>query len=140
MSEAKSTIHDENAKTFLSILLNKDEKGIIQYMGKSDVFLTNGKINEDIMDFLYKSEQAWKSVNDIAAIDKLNFKIIPQESEVVTVIYYPEKFKNKIEDIQFLEKEWMEKYFACEFEEIDGKWTFYQNVCFAETGGPFHSY
>ena len=127
------------AEEFLGYLLVRDEKSIIKYMGDSEIFLTDGKISQDIIDFLYAGNKqgGWKSVLEIAKLDKVSIKLIKQKNNVITVLFYPRKYSNQMNDLSFLENEWMKKYFACEFEIINGTWEFYQNVCFAETDGPY---
>lgn len=130
------------AKEFLTSLLDKDEKEIIEYMGSSKIFLTDGKINEDIQYFLYEEKNdsdGWKSITEISRLDALSIKIIEQEKNVITVLFYPKKFEASLMNISFLQNEWMKKYFSCEFEVINNKWEFYQSFCFAETDGPFPS-
>ena len=136
----ESVIGDvRKARVFLEHLLARDEESIVKYLGKSRAFHSGDKLNQEIYDFLYRRKmgEEWKSVLEIASLGSLGIKIVPQGSNVITVLYFPTRFQTEIEDERFLVNEWMKKYFACEFEAVGDGWEFYQNVCFAETDGPF---
>lgn len=128
------------AKKFLTHLLTKNEAKLIEYEDGQNIFSSEGKINGDIYDFLYTSKTNSKSVVEIAEMDKVLIKVIKQKGNVVTILFYPKKFQWVINnDLTFLEKEWMKKYFACEFVIRRGELKLHYSFCFAETGGPFHS-
>ncbi|MBC3832311.1 hypothetical protein H8K33_12375 [Undibacterium amnicola] len=128
------------ARKFLAHLLSKNEAKLIEYEDEQNIFSSEGKINGDIYDFLYTSKTNSKSVVEIAEMDKVLIKVIKQKGNVVTILFYPKKFQWEINnDLTFLEKEWMKKYFACEFVIHRSKLKFHYSFCFAETGGPFHS-
>jgi hypothetical protein len=131
---------DAKIYTFVKALVEKDEaKLVTYYLASSNTFSKNGKLNPDIYNFLYKSgdNSKQKAVNDIVAINDFKTKIIWQKADVFTLLIAKSKDIEKFESLNFLENYWMISYIACEFIVVDGKLEFYQNVCFAETGGPF---
>lgn len=139
-AKAKDSKESVEAKKFLVHLLTKNEMKLIEYEDGQKIFSSEGKLNEDIYDFLYTSTTNSKSVVEIAKIDKILIKVIKQKESIITVLFYPKKFHWAINnDVNFLENEWMKKYFACEFVNRNGELKLYYNFCFAETGGPFHS-
>lgn len=140
LAKAKESKVNVEAKKFLVHLLAKNEMKLIGYEEGKKIFSSDGKINKDIYDFLYTSTTNSKSVVEIAKMDKILIKVIKQKGNVVTILFYPKKFHQAINnDVTFLENEWMKKYFACEFVIRNGELKLYYNFCFAETDGPFQS-
>lgn len=125
---------------FILALLDKNEEYLVEkYLNSSPTFSSNGKFTKEIVYFLYgkddKSEK--KSVLDLFSKDNFKTKIIWQNDKVFTLIVVHETNYDKLDDLGFLQQEWMRKYLACEFISKNEGIVFYQNVCFAETGGPF---
>ena len=125
---------------FVVALLDRNEEYLVEkYLKSSPTFSSNGKFTKEIAYFLYGKDDksGKKSVLDLFSRDNFKTKIIWQKDNVFTLIVVHEKDYNKLDDLRFLEQEWMKQFLACEFILKDGNIVLYQNVCFAETGGPF---
>lgn len=130
--------HTSQAKSFLESLLAKNEEKLIEFTGHRERFFSGSKLNSDFYDFLYKPEPGRNSVVEIANLDKILVKIVKQKNGKIIVLYYPQKYSRQVNnDVKFLQQEWMNKYFACEFTVRGAKLILEQNFCFAETDGPF---
>jgi hypothetical protein len=103
------------ATQFLKALLARDERSLRPY---GPGFFENGKLNQTTRGFLYTPDPAHKkhSVNQIAADGDLQIVLLHQKAKIVTVIYVPKKYKPGLKKQSFLEDEWMNKYFVCEFD------------------------
>lgn len=125
---------------FITALISKDQEKISEkYLNNSRSFTQHGRLNDEIFDFLYIPDEAAnkKSINQIIKHNNYSLKIIWQNSSVFTVLLTSLENERNLSDIEFLKSQWMVGYIACEFEQKDGKLYLYQNVCFAETDGPF---
>ncbi len=133
----------ENAITievnkFLGYLISRNEAKLAEFEDGNPIFSSNGKLNNDIYNFLYKPNSPSKSTIEITKLDRLKIKIVKQSDNVITVLFYPKKYHWSINrDPAFLERQWMKKYFACEFKVLGDKLKLFHNFCFAETDGPF---
>lgn len=131
---------DKEIDTFVKVLVEKDEaKLVTDYLTSSASFSKEGKLNSEIYDFLYKADANGKkkSVNEIVSLGDYKTKVIWQKNNVFTLLIAKAIDFKSLETLEFLENSWMINYISCEFVIKSGKLTFYQNVCFAETGGPF---
>lgn len=137
-SGSERTVQAE-AQKFLTALLSKDERALIAFEGDERVFSDGIRLNRDIYDYLYRPKgDKTKSVLDIAMMGKISIKVIPQPDNSFIAVFYPQKFKRRVDtSVTFLKTQWMEKYFACAFRWSNGKIVLHQNFCFAETDGPF---
>lgn len=136
---APSSMNAE-VRNFVDALIRKDETELsARYLNHASSFTENGKLNRDIYDFLFTSDPGTgkQSVQEIIGSGEYVLKVIPQSSAVYTVLIAPVRNKEKLNNLSFLRSAWMVEYVACEFEVSRGKIFLYQNVCFAETGGPF---
>ncbi|WMW78917.1 hypothetical protein RF679_09580 [Undibacterium cyanobacteriorum] len=142
-AEAKANERNLHAQVnqFLVYLLTKNEGKLAAYEVGERTFSSKGKLDSEIYDFLYKSEPApseWKSIIEIAKMDKLQVKLIKQDDGSIFVLFFPEKYRRSVNsDVTFLEEQWMKKYFACQFDLHGGKIKLKYNFCFADTDGPF---
>jgi len=127
------------AQKFLTALLSKDERALIAFEGDEEVFSDGVHLNEDIVDFLYgRKGDKTKSLLDIARMGKISIKVIQQPDNYFIVLFYPHKFKKRVDfSVTFIETQWMKKYFACAFRWANGQLVLHHNFCFAETDGPF---
>lgn len=127
------------ARDFLTALLSIDEETLAtKYASNSKSFTKEGKLNREIYSFLYDDKDGeYLPVTKIVSSSDAYIKVIPQGQERYIALFMREKLRENASSISFLENEWMKKYFACEFELANGELTFYQNICFAESGGPF---
>lgn len=128
------------ARDFVDALIRKDEAELsARYLNNAPSFTKHGKLNRDIYDFLFTSDPntGKQSVQEIIGSGEYVLKIIPQSSAVYTVLIAPVRNKERLNNLSFLRSAWMVEYIACEFEVSRGKISLYQNVCFAETDGPF---
>ena len=126
--------------TFVKALIEKNENLLVSdYLESSKSFSTQGKLNTDIYNFLYMSDQknGTKAVTEIVTINNYKTKVIWQSDDVLTLLITNSNNYSQFNSIKFLENSWMKEYIACEFIVKENKLVFYQNVCFAETGGPF---
>jgi hypothetical protein len=131
---------EEEIHVFVEALLNKKEdKLVVEYLDNSKSFTNEGKLNSDIYSFLYNSNRSIgkKSVLDIASSVDYKFKVIWQSESIFTLLITKSKYYSGFDNVEFLENKWMDEYIACEFILKDSRILLYQNVCFAETGGPF---
>lgn len=138
-SECNQRLVDET-RNFALHLLDRNEHVLVKkYASSAPSFTTDGKLNQDIHDFLYNqhASEGWSSVQDIVTPEDMAIKLISQKGNVVTALFFKEQYEEDANDIEFLRNEWMKKYFACEFEVVGDNLFFYQNICFAETDGPF---
>lgn len=131
----------EKVNEFLTILIQKDEQTLVsKYASGSASFSQNGKLNPDIYRFLYENkDENYRPVTNIVDQDDYYIKVIPQANGSYIALFTKNKYKEQASSTYFLENEWMKKYFACEFELVEGELSFKHNICFAETGGPFQS-
>lgn len=126
--------------TFVKALIEKDESLLVSdYLEKSKSFSTESKLNTDIYNFLYMSDQknGKKAVTEIVSIINYKTKVVWQSYDVLTLLITNSINYSQFSSVKFLEESWMKEYIACEFIIKENKLVFYQNVCFAETGGPF---
>ena len=131
---------DEKVDNFIIHLLARDEEYIVKnYLDSSPTFSNNGRLTKAVASFLYESDSSIgkKSIQDVTSKREFSKKIIWQNKQTFTVIVTDKGDFNNLSNLTFLESEWMKKYFACEFVVKDDSILLYQNVCFAETGGPF---
>lgn len=127
------------ANGFLSALLARDHVAMRRYVADESRFFGSNGLQEDIAKFLYVSKGNKKSVLDIAALGRIEYKFIPQADGRVLVLFFPAQDRKLIDgDLGYLKKRWMDRYFACEFESSAKIFAMADNFCFAETGGPFH--
>lgn len=154
---AVSSIDDTNSITSISIadqqmkntanhLLNSLQKKDFQSLrnfarGSEEKFFNEKMLRKEIYNFIYHSQAAVylgiKNYND-KKNDTIRAKYIPQEKERYILIFYLESDESKLLNIKFLEEQWMKKYIACDLiKSQEGELIFYENFCFAETGGPF---
>ncbi|GAA0586307.1 hypothetical protein [Rhizomicrobium electricum] len=135
---AKSAIDDDVviAKAFLTALLSRDERTLRSF---GAAFFEGGKLDKETNDFLYKADPKHKkrSIAQIAADGDLEIVLVRQRAGIVTVIYVPKQYRAGAMKMSFLEQEWMNKYFACEFDTTKPHWVLHYNFCFSETDGPY---
>lgn len=131
---------DEKVSEFVINLLSRNEVFIVEnYLESSPSFSENNHFTKDVAKFLYESnsESGTSSVLDIVTENNFAIKILWQSEIIFTAIVVSRDNFKELNDLNFLQHEWMRKYFACEFIVKDDAVLLYQNVCFAETGGPF---
>jgi len=125
---------------FVLAMLDRNEEYLVEeYLKSSPTFSSNEKFTKEIAYFLYgrDAKSGKKSVLDFFSRDNFKTKIIWQKDNVFTLIVVHEKNYNKLDELSFLQQEWMKQFLACEFVLKDEGIVLYQNVCFAETDGPF---
>ena len=136
-----NAVDELKVEEFLTYLLGQNEEVLVEkYADNSPSFSVDDKLNEEISNFLYepRSENSQdKSVLQLTIGGRPLFKIVPQDHGVLTILFFNAGDEHNLEKLAFLQNEWMKRYFACEFEVVDGELHFYQNICFAETDGPF---
>ena len=132
----------EEIGRFIKALVEKNETVLVkEYLESSENFTHQGRLNDNIYRFLYYGNTVLKTkpVGEIFSLDDYRVKIIWQNDAIITLLISSANNFPHLEGVGFLEKRWMKDYVACEFIIKDDKLVFYQNVCFAETGGPFHA-
>ncbi len=124
------------AKAFLAALLSRDERTLRSF---GQGFFEGGNLDKETNDFLYKADPKHKkrSVVQIAAEGDLEVVLVRQKAGIVTVIYVPKQHRAGVKKMSFLQQEWMNKYFACEFDTTKPQWVLHYNFCFSETDGPY---
>lgn len=128
----------KQAEVFLGYLLQNDQEKLLSYTQDPALYATDGKLHQQINDFLYLSRNGMRAVIDIARMGDLKTRLVYQPDNRITVIYVPSRYEAELSKEEFLQAEWMRKYFACEFYAHEGGWKLANNFCFAETDGPFH--
>jgi hypothetical protein len=139
-SASQSVVIQAKVDEFILDLLDRNEEKLVKkYLESSPNFSLNGKLTKDIANFLYNtdSKSGMQSVLNIVSKNNFRAKIIWQKEDKFTVVVIDESKYDKLNELSFLENEWMKQYFACEFILRGDLILLYQNVCFAETDGPF---
>jgi hypothetical protein len=139
-SASQPVTRDDVASSFIEALLRKDYAALRPYAGgDGSGFFVGERLDPEIESFLYQDDPAsgTRSASQIVGAEGYRFKIIPQEDQVFTVLYVRSEDFPNLESAEFLEAEWMKRYFACEFIADGARYRLHQNFCFAETDGPF---
>jgi hypothetical protein len=136
MDSAQSQL---TAKRFLVSVLSRQYEVLKEFDPTGDTYFEHGHLREEIEKFLYEDHGAWKSVKAIVGNDSLSFYVLPHGDGVYTVLYFPSRYRAQMKSYKFLKKNWMKRYFACQFIAKDGKWFLHENFCFFETDGPYYS-
>jgi hypothetical protein len=85
-----------------------------------------------------------EKVGPTAVISSLNLPgekarvVVVETGGRATVLFVPEQFEEQLQVDSFYSERWMRDYFACEFHLIEDRWVLLYNICFAESGGPYH--
>lgn len=141
LSNSKAvTLTEENkvATELLRALLDRDFVAVEKFTGEPKLYFSSpGQLDEPFRKFLYEGN-AKHLLGRERNVENFAIKIIPQEQGVFTILYTDRKLKGKLSDLKFLGTQWMKAYFACELRALpDGRFIFHENLCFAETDGPF---
>ncbi len=159
---------DKTVETLLEAIRARDDGVILSLAANPQAFGENGRLQGDVAGFLYDGDHVRgynpeaRSVVEIMALGPLRVHILrekggpatvisspkpPRENAQVvmvesggraTVLFVPEQFEERLQVVSFYSERWMRDYFACEFHLIDGRWVLLYNICFAESGGPYH--
>ncbi len=159
---------DKTVETLLEAIRAHDDGAILALAANPQDFGENGRLRDDVAGFLYDGDYMRghntdaRSVVEIMVLGSLRIHIVRDEggpAEIVsspklagekarvvsvetggraTVLFVPEQFEAQLQVASFYSERWMRDYFACEFHLIDGRWVFLYNICFAESGGPYH--
>lgn len=125
---------------FVLALLGRDEEHVVkEYLRSSPTFSVDGKFTRNISNFLYEQDAGSGKKSILDFVSKVNFrtKLIWQSNRVFTLIITSEEHYGQLNELSFLQNQWMKKYLACEFVLVEERIELFQSVCFAETGGPF---
>lgn len=139
-TEDKNEVQNKKLiKEFVLEIIGKNEKIIVEkYLHNSKSFTKDGKINPDISKFLFgKNNSHSNGILSIVSKENFTIKSISQGNNIYTVLVTNKQHSGDLENISFLQNHWMLDYFACEVEIKSDQISLYQNVCFAETDGPF---
>lgn len=159
---------DKTVEMLLEAIRARDDGVILSLAANPQDFGENGRLQDNVAGFLYDGNHVRgynseaRSVVEIMALGPLGVHIVrekggptavisfpklPSEkarSVMVdtggraTVLFVPEQFETQLKVGSFYSERWMRDYFACEFHLIDGRWVLLYNICFAESGGPYH--
>ena len=159
---------DKTIQTLLNAIRAHDNVAILSLTAEPQTFGEHGRLMEDVAGFLYDGDSIRenspdaRSVVEIMALGPLQIHILREKVDRVTVIsspqqpgekarvvtlntegratvlFVPEQFEEQLQVDSFYSERWMRDYFACEFYLIDGRWVLPYNICFAESGGPYH--
>ncbi len=159
---------DKTVETLLEAIRARDDGVILSLAANPQAFGENDRLQGDVAGFLYDGDHVRgynpeaRSVVEIMALGPLRAHILrekggpatvisspkpPRENAQVvmvesggraTVLFVPEQFEEQLQVDSFYSERWMRDYFACEFHLIDGRWVLLYNICFAESGGPYH--
>ena len=159
---------DKTVETLLEAVRARDDGVILSLAANPQDFGENGRLMEDVAGFLYDGDYIRgynpdaRSVMEIMALGPLRVHILrekggptavisspnrPRENAQVimvesggraTVLFVSEQFEERLQVVSFYSERWMHDYFACEFHLIEDRWVLLYNICFAESGGPYH--
>jgi hypothetical protein len=159
---------NETIETLLEAVRARDDAAILALAAKPQAFVENGRLRDDVAGFLYDGDYMRgrnsnaRSVVEIMALGPLRIHILRDDGDStevmssseksgekarvvmadtgarVTVLFVPEQFEDQLQVASFYSERWMRDYFACEFHLIEDRWVLLYNICFAESGGPYH--
>jgi len=159
---------DKTVETLLEAIRARDDGVILSLAANPQDFGENGRLQDDVAGFLYDGDHVRgfnpeaRSVVEIIALGPLRVHILREKGGSATVIsspklpgekargvkvdtggratvlFVPEQFEAQLRVDSFYSERWMRDYFACEFHLIEDRWVLLYNICFAESGGPYH--
>ena len=131
-------------ESFVQALLERDNRQLMEYAAPAERYFAGGELLPEIEVFVYGRAGVrvhnpdFRPIAEIAASGAHGIKIVSQDDGRVTFYWIPQQHLSEAGESEFFQREWMRKYFACEFAPVDGTWRLAFNFCFAETGGPHH--
>jgi hypothetical protein len=159
---------DKTIQILLDAIRARDDGAILSLATNPQSFGEGGRFIDAVAGFLYDGDNLRenhpevRSVVEIMALGPLRVHIVRddvgptaiisspknrgEKARVVmvetggraTVLFVPEQFEEQLQVGSFYSERWMRDYFACEFHLIEGRWVLLYNICFAESGGPYH--
>ena len=135
---------NKTIQLLLEAIRARDDGAILALAAKPQDFGENGRLHDEVAGFLYDghyirgSNPDARSVMGIMALGPLQVHILWERGNRATVLFVPEQFEEQLQVDSFYSERWMRDYFACEFHLIDGRWILLYNICFSESGGPYH--
>ena len=133
-----ATSHEVVAREFLEALMTHDV-GALKSFASEFGGGQQHQLDPEIEEFLFRDAGDWLSVTSIAEIAPLEIVIVYQNDVQFLALYVPKSSMRSVTSDEFLQTQWMKKYFACQFKKTAGSWKLYMNFCFAETDGPYPS-
>jgi hypothetical protein len=130
--------HEVVAREFLEALMTHDV-GTLRSFASNFGGGQQSQWDSEIEEFLFRDAGDWLSVTSIAKIAPLEIVIVYQSDVQFLALYVPKSSMKSVKSDEFLQTQWMKKYFACQFKKTAGSWKLYMNFCFAETDGPYPS-
>ncbi len=159
---------NKTIQLLLEAIRARDDGAILALAAKPQDFGENGRLHDEVAGFLYDGDYIRgynpdaRSVVEIMALGPLRVHVVRDEGgplavvsspkpagekwQIVlgdtggraTVLFLPEQFEEQLQVDSFYSERWMRDYFACEFHLIEDRWVLLYNICFAESGGPYH--
>ena len=133
-------------RDLLSVLETGDPDRFRHYLQTQTALSVDRFFSDDARRFLFdgdwvrQSDNNGRSIVELINEDDLAIEGAVQPDGSIIMLFIPEAhLRLATEDPEFFSNQWMRKYFACSFSRFDGQWQLSNNICFAESGGPFHS-
>ena len=121
----------------------QDMAALLSIFRSPEHYRSDEKVMAEVKGFFWDGEwirwaiQDGKTIYEIAMSEDLVPIGLRQLDGTYLVIYMPKSQVSVMDSPGFLENQWMKKYFACEFGEVEGVWKLVKNLCFYGSGGPY---
>ena len=130
-------------RELLAVLETGQAEQLERYLSSRTDLLGPQALTEDARRFVYdggwvrRFDPNGKSIVEIVAEGDLEILGALQPDGSIILSFVPLRYRKEARQATFYVQQWMRKYFACRFEKAVGRWQLSENLCFAETDGPY---
>lgn len=78
-----------------------------------------------------------RSITELASMGDPALLGATQPDGSVIVSFVPPQYAAEATEMAFFTEQWMRRYFACRFAPAGDRWVLAENLCFAESDGPY---
>lgn len=134
---------DKAEQRLIDAIRSHEEGAILELLDEPTSFMIGPQLRPEIAQFLWNSDtphSSGRTIQSVAALIRASPVMTVRTEQTdgsIIVIFIPERFTTLAQTSNFYRQQWMKKYFSCRFKLIGDLWKIIENVCFAETDGPF---